>query len=281
MNPSSRHATYQRLVGRMLAHARPEECEALADWARRLIEIAGSVQMPPLKAQQALLATFSPQVSLGSLRVLGRELKRLGWDERDEFARLGLSAVAAMALIGSAGALAFALAGSAVAVPMWIVFGGGVEFAQALADAAGGASQASQQAAGSSADRAHPADAASLLPPLVLINLSATFRPEWSAEALYEAARGVWRIGADKRARVRHAAAVADGTVREVYRIEAWHPAGSTPYRTRSDADVQQAGRWEFTGAVAEGALRARLVGASMAEHFPPGNPNPIRYLNL
>ena len=100
-----------------------------------------------------------------------------------------------------------------------------------------------------------------------------------SPEELYEATRGVWKIG-DRRDDARYAFAVAGGIVREVYRISQWHPAGSTPYITRPASDVQVLGRWEFTGVVAPGAVRDKYLGRSVAHYFAQGNVNPITYVN-
>ena len=62
----------------------------------------------------------------------------------------------------------------------------------------------------------------------------------------------------------------------EVYRVRAWHPAGTLVYRTREDiAEYVGSGRWEFEGEIATD-LRMRYVGRWVGK----GTQNPVRYLN-
>jgi len=116
--------------------------------------------------------------------------------------------------------------------------------------------------------------------PALLIRIAKLYDQRMTPEALYEATRGVWRVG-DKRERVSYASAVAQGLVREVFAVMQWHPAGSTPYRTRPREDVRLAGRWEFTGAVAPDVVRDEYLGKSVAHYFSRGNSNPVLYVNV
>lgn len=114
--------------------------------------------------------------------------------------------------------------------------------------------------------------------PSILIRINQLYRPRMTARELYEVTRGVWAIG-KRRETVRYAMAVYHGVIREVYRIAGWDPAGSTPYRHRSRADVRVPGRWEFTGKVAEERVQKRYVGGSVEHLLPNGSRNPIRYV--
>ena len=113
--------------------------------------------------------------------------------------------------------------------------------------------------------------------PAILIRIAQLYEPGMSADQLYEATRGVWKIG-KRRESVRYALAVADGIVREVYEIHCWHPAASTNYTTRPIRSVKMPGRWEFTGDLAPPAIRAKYLGQSVAHYFAKGNANPIMY---
>lgn len=115
--------------------------------------------------------------------------------------------------------------------------------------------------------------------PTLLIRIPKLFRADISPDELYEATRGVWRIG-ERRNDIRLALAVADGVVQEAFSIDQWHPAGTTPYKTRHLKDVAILGRWEFTGTIAPEGLRAKYVAKSVAHYFQRGDSNPIRYLN-
>lgn len=113
----------------------------------------------------------------------------------------------------------------------------------------------------------------------VLIRINQMYSPQLSAEALYEATRGVWVIG-ERRNRVSYALAVANGIVREVYAVHSWHPAGTTIYKTRPKRDVDFKGRWEFIGEVAPPTIRDKYMGHSVSHYFRRGAANPIMYIN-
>lgn len=115
--------------------------------------------------------------------------------------------------------------------------------------------------------------------PVLLIRIPVLYEPGLSGNPLYEATRGVWRVG-ERRESAIYGCAVYAGVIREVYVIESWHPAGSTPYQTRPRVDVAIAGRWEFQGRVADHDTRSRLVGRSVKDYFAHGAQNPITYVN-
>jgi hypothetical protein len=114
--------------------------------------------------------------------------------------------------------------------------------------------------------------------PALLIRINRLYRHGMPAHDLYEATRGVWKLG-PRRVGARYAIAVFEGVAREVYGIEQWHPAGGTPYTTREDADVRIAGRWEFTGRLAPDEVRGRYVGRSVAAYFKRGQQSPVVYV--
>ena len=117
-----------------------------------------------------------------------------------------------------------------------------------------------------------------ILDPVVLIRINQLYRPGMSAEALYEATRAAWKVG-ERRKGAKYALSVYDGVVREVYAIDDWLRAGSTPYRTRLPQEVAIPGRWEFTGVVASDEIRNGYRGRSVARYFERGNANPILYV--
>lgn len=97
--------------------------------------------------------------------------------------------------------------------------------------------------------------------------------------ALHEATRGAWRVSKAKADAAELALAYDDGVIREVYRIAAWLPAGSTMYS--DDIDRTEPDRMEFVGTIAEEPVR-RLYRLKEASHlFPKGDVNPVRYFRL
>lgn len=114
--------------------------------------------------------------------------------------------------------------------------------------------------------------------PAILIRINRLYKPGMDTHALYEATRGTWKVGV-RRAKARYAMAVFNGVVREVYVIDRWYPAGSTPYTTRDAAELTRAGRWEFDGHAADAAIREKYVGRSVSTYLALGSQNPVAYV--
>jgi len=115
--------------------------------------------------------------------------------------------------------------------------------------------------------------------PALLVRVNRLYRYGMPAEQLYEITRGVWKLGR-QRERAQFALAVFHGVVREVFRINSWHPAGSTCYRFRAGESLQRPGRWEFLGEVATEDVRALYLGGSVREkHFRRGLQSPVVYV--
>lgn len=116
--------------------------------------------------------------------------------------------------------------------------------------------------------------------PALLIRIAKLYRPDFTPEQLYEAVRGVWRLG-ERRENVKLVLAVANGVVLEVFTVQRWHPAGSTKYHTRPPKDTTVEGRWEFSGVAAPASVRAKYVGKSVQHYFDRGAANPVFYVNV
>lgn len=129
------------------------------------------------------------------------------------------------------------------------------------------------------AEREVSAQPVQITHPVILIRINRQFRPGMSAEELYDSTRGVWKIG-QRRERAKYAFTVFKGVVREVYEIDAWHPAGSTVYKTGRQGDMNVPGRWEFTGRRAEESIRSQYIGKSVRAYLPWGLANPVVYVN-
>ena len=115
---------------------------------------------------------------------------------------------------------------------------------------------------------------------VLLVRLPRTYRPGISDLALYEATRGVWRLG-PRRDGIRYVLAVLEGIVHEVYEVHGWQPAGTAAYETRTFDAVTLRGRWEFIGVRAANDVRQRYVGKSVRDHLPRGAQNPVTYVNV
>jgi uncharacterized protein len=114
--------------------------------------------------------------------------------------------------------------------------------------------------------------------PSILIRINRLFRYDMTDIELYDATRGVWKIGIDKD-KVKYAFAVFDGIVHEVYKVIAWFPAGST-FNTRG-ALKDKKDRWEFIGQKAEESIRLKYLRKSVEHYLPSNAQNPIKYINI
>lgn len=115
--------------------------------------------------------------------------------------------------------------------------------------------------------------------PVLLIRIAQSYYSGMPPEELYEATRGVWKIGS-RRENAQYTFTVVKGIVQEVYAIHSWHQAGSTPYSTRSKGDVTYPDRWEFLGEVAPREVCLKYVGYSLAHYFKRGEVSPVKYIN-
>jgi hypothetical protein len=114
----------------------------------------------------------------------------------------------------------------------------------------------------------------------LLIRINQRYYDGISAAELYDVTRGVWRKNR-KFEDAEIALAVYKGEVKVVYRIEAWHIAGTTPYQTRGYDDVYDPDRVEFTGKVAEPSIRRKYLGQSVKKYFKYGNRSPVVCVNI
>ena len=115
--------------------------------------------------------------------------------------------------------------------------------------------------------------------PAILITVNQLYRSDMSAQELYEATRGVWKLDPERAQQAALALAVVHGVVKEVYRPRCWVKAGTLTYETRDAAELREPGRYEFEGDVAEAALREHYVGRAMRKTLGRGHQNPIRYV--
>jgi hypothetical protein len=109
----------------------------------------------------------------------------------------------------------------------------------------------------------------------LLITINRLYRTDMSAQELFEATRGIWKVG-ERRENAELALAVYQGIVREVYRIKSWHRAGTLNYETRKDISSRvHEPRWEFDGEIAKD-VREQYIGKLIGK----SGQNPVKYVN-
>jgi len=115
--------------------------------------------------------------------------------------------------------------------------------------------------------------------PAILIRINELYRGGMNETELYDATRGIWKVG-QERVKAKYAFAVFEGVIREVYEISQWLHAGST-LSSRNPRGLRSSDRWEFVGRLAPELLRRRYINRYVGQEFKQGNQNPIRYVNL
>lgn len=116
--------------------------------------------------------------------------------------------------------------------------------------------------------------------PSLLIRINRLYRYGMGQAELYEATRGIWKLG-PKRTLARIALAVFHGVVRGVFAIHSWHSERTTPYYIRLFEDpTPMPGRWEFVGEAAEPSICKQYVGRSVQHYFKQGLQSPVVYVN-
>ena len=124
-----------------------------------------------------------------------------------------------------------------------------------------------------------------IIEPVILITVNRLYKPDISAELLYEITRGVWKVS-ERREKAKYAFSVYKGIIREAYEIFSWHPApgGDSEMRKQwiSDKGIEVGEikhlRWQFDGAVSKELQH--YVGCSTKNYQKQGAQNPIKYVN-
>lgn len=98
----------------------------------RLLEVREMDASAKEKLRKALPDGEDTKVALDALQSSASHIKDLAWDDRTWPARVGIGAATVVAASIAGQSAGLALAGTAIAIPLWVVFGAGHEFAAAL-----------------------------------------------------------------------------------------------------------------------------------------------------
>jgi hypothetical protein len=125
---------WKRTAIAIVGNAQESEREALRVWLERLLQIQASDGNKWTKTRDAISVTRESKVVWRLLKLIGKEVRRHGWDKRSPRTRwAAIAAIGAVTVFGGQSAGIAAL-GGAIGVPLWVVFGGGAAFARILLD---------------------------------------------------------------------------------------------------------------------------------------------------
>lgn len=114
---------------------------------------------------------------------------------------------------------------------------------------------------------------------VILITINKLYRSKMSEKELYESTRGCWVVG-DRKTKAQYAFAVFQGIVKEIYKINKWHKAGTLAYEYRKIDTYHGTRRWEFEGIKADELIRKKYLKKSIRQYLSKGTQNPIKYVN-
>lgn len=110
----------------------PNDLDAIRTWANNLLEIRSAPLSKLGKAKAAVGLTASSKVVWPIAKMVAKEAKRTGWDDRSKTAKLGLGGAAIGAAVFGGKSAGIAALGTAIGVPLWVVLGAGASFAHML-----------------------------------------------------------------------------------------------------------------------------------------------------
>ncbi|MFQ5530477.1 MAG: hypothetical protein ACE5FP_09025 [Gemmatimonadota bacterium] len=99
---------------------------------RRLLEVRETEASSKDKLRKAIPDERDAKAALDALQSSASQIKDLAWDDRTWPARVGIGAATVVAATMAGQSAGLALLGTAIAIPLWVVFGNGNEFAAAL-----------------------------------------------------------------------------------------------------------------------------------------------------
>jgi hypothetical protein len=117
---------------------------------------------------------------------------------------------------------------------------------------------------------------------VVLVNIGLEWREGLTADQLYERTRRYWHCTPDNHD-AEFAVSVANGIVREVYRIEGWDPVDLRkekldPTRLKKTPPPRILDRWAFRATVA--SEMQHYLGADVGHYRRRGMSNPLIWLD-
>ncbi|MEL6580167.1 MAG: hypothetical protein AAFQ14_10460 [Cyanobacteria bacterium J06621_12] len=112
---------------------------------------------------------------------------------------------------------------------------------------------------------------------VLMIRINKRYHEGISKQELYEATRGIWKVNQFRIRNVDYAFSLFKGIIKEVYKVNQWHKAGTLEYLHTDTSSFINSERWEFAGEIADEDIRKKYVGRSVQNYFKRGNQNPIK----
>jgi hypothetical protein len=121
--PTSEQRT--AVIDRIVKSLSAQEQEQLLRWAQELQIVRNSHLTILDKGKKTLAITREHQALAPAVKALFGELRRIGWDDRTWIGKLGIGGSILGMIVLNTATGGFAAFGTAIAVPLWLVLGGG------------------------------------------------------------------------------------------------------------------------------------------------------------
>ena len=114
---------------------------------------------------------------------------------------------------------------------------------------------------------------------VAIIKINRSYKDTLTATELYDCTRGCWKRKIESVQEAEYVLAVANGIVREVYKVEEWLPAHKLDRETIPyDSDVEK-DRIGFCGNIANDKIRNQYIGKCAKRLFKRGEANPVKII--
>lgn len=117
--------------------------------------------------------------------------------------------------------------------------------------------------------------------PVLIFRINRLFKPDMNEEEIYDTTRGIWVIGEKRRQEAQYAFGVFEGVVKGVFKIDNWHPAGSTEYKSGRKVEDWKGNRWEFTqDSPPPKNIVEMYLDKSVRRYFKKGMQSPVVFVD-
>jgi hypothetical protein len=122
----------QEIVVSVAAQIADDQLVPVQSWLRSLLDIAKSDAGRIQKLRSFYRATLDSKILWPIIKMMAAKLKTVGWTNQSPRMKWIIAGAVSSAIFFPGASAGIAALGGAIGVPLWIVFGAGAGFAQAL-----------------------------------------------------------------------------------------------------------------------------------------------------
>lgn len=112
----------------------------------------------------------------------------------------------------------------------------------------------------------------------MLVNLAQSYSLDLTAQELYDATRGWWKMADPRHKNIKYVLAIYNSIIQEVYEPVGWFKAGST-FMLNRRPEAKHKERWEFVGHLATDKIRKRYYKKHLGGRIEWGH-SPFCYVS-